>query len=155
MRFSQRSLFIAMWLCLTVAASDIQKANEYLQQALQATDNGTRIQLLRQSLLEQPSFAGHYQLGKAYRDANRFPEAIQEFRLSLELTTPSQKQDRAHAYFQIGSTLAQQGRGSEALAYMQYSADLERHPAVEQAILRLEVQLAGTVQPAAQLEHRS
>jgi outer membrane protein OmpA-like peptidoglycan-associated protein len=141
----------ALGLCL-LYAGDIQKANQYLQQALQAPDNPTRIQLLRKSIQEQPSFAAHYQLGKALRDGGQLREAIQEFRKAMELTAASEKLDRAHALFQIGATMAQQGNATEALTYMQYSLGLEKHPAVEQAILRLETQLSTMVQSAAQLE---
>jgi outer membrane protein OmpA-like peptidoglycan-associated protein len=143
---------IALGLLLTARAGDLQKANEYLKQALEATDNAQRIQLLHKSIAEQASFAGHYQLGKALRDNGQLLEAIQEFRSAMQLTGPSEKVDRAHALFQIGSTMAQQGNGAEGLTYMQYSLALEKHPAVEQAILRLESQLAGSIQPAAQLE---
>ena len=152
MNSKRTAMCIALALCLTARAGDLQKANDYLKQALQATDNARRIELLHKSLAEQPSFAGHYQLGKALRDSGQFPGAVQEFRSALDLTGPSEKLDRAHALFQIGATMAQQGNGAEGLTYMQYSLALEKHPAVEQAILRLQSQLAGTIQPAAQLE---
>ncbi len=145
-------LCLLLWVGPAARAGDLEKANQYLQQALEAPDNARRIQLLRQSLAEQPSFAGHYQLGKALRDGGQFEPAIREFRLALDLTAASEKLDRAHALFQIGATMAQQGDGAEALAYMQYSLALEKHPAVEQAIARLQGQLAGSIQPAAQLE---
>ncbi len=144
--------FAAVFLCCAiVVGGDLEKANRYLREALEASDNAQRITLLRQSLREQVSFTGHYQLGKALRDAGRHPEAISEFRAALELTTPDEKQARAHALFQIGNTLVVQGNGAEALRYMRLSLEIEKHPAVEQAILRLQKQLAGSIQPAATL----
>jgi outer membrane protein OmpA-like peptidoglycan-associated protein len=146
------ALYLVLVLGLAAYAGDLQKANEYLQQALTAPDNASRIELLRKSLQEQSSFAAHYHLGKALRDGGQPGEAIQEFRRAMELTSPADKMDRAHALFQVGATMAQQGNGAEALTYMQYSLGLEKHPAVEQAILRLETLLSGSVQSAAQLE---
>jgi outer membrane protein OmpA-like peptidoglycan-associated protein len=145
-----RFLFAA--LTITAAwAGDLAKANEYLRQVLETSDIPARIDLLQKSLKEQPSFAGHYNLGKALRDRSENNEAISEFRRALEFTTRAAKTDRAHAYFQIGSTMVQSGNAAEGLAYMQYSLALDKHPAVEQAILRAQMQLAGAIQPAAAL----
>src|SRR5262249_45475376 len=118
----------------------------------QSTDNPVRIQLLRKSLAEQPSFAGHYQLGKALRSGGQLPQAIQEFRAASDLTAVTENVDRAHALFQIGATLAQQGNDAEGLIYTKYAPRLEKHPAVEQAILPLKGQLAGAIQSASKLE---
>jgi outer membrane protein OmpA-like peptidoglycan-associated protein len=146
------ALWIAIAAAFPVAAGDMQKANQFLQQALDANDITVRIQLLRKSIGEQSSFAGHYQLGKALRDTRQLNDAVREFRAALDLTSAPDKIDRAHALYQIGATYALEGNGAEALAYMNYSLSLETHPAVEQAILKLESSLASTVQPAAQLE---
>jgi outer membrane protein OmpA-like peptidoglycan-associated protein len=149
---TKAAAFLALALGMAARAGDLEKANQYLQQALQAPDNGSRIQLLRKSLTEQASFAAHYQLGKALRDTGQLNPAIQEFRHAMELTGSSDTLDRAHALFQIGATMAQEGNPTEGLTYMQYSLALEKHPAVEQAILKLQSQLSLTVQPAGQLE---
>ncbi len=146
-------LILALLACLMAFSSPAQagcsEGKVLFEQARKARDTQTRIDLLRQSLIECRTFAATYELGAVLAKAGQSGEAEKAFRDAGVMA--QNERELAMAKSGLGQVFLEQDRKAEAISCLRESQNLFPNPNTQDLLKKVEQEQARRVVKAEEI----